>query len=102
MKVGPLVGKRTWGGLVGISGCPPLVDGGAVTTPHFAFFNPKGQWEVENHGVAPDIEVDLEPAEWRKGRDTQLEKAVELAMAELTKNPPRKVVRPAYPNYHRK
>ena len=102
MKVGPLVGKRTWGGLVGIGGYPALVDGGSVTAPHFAFYSPESQWEVENHGVAPDIEVDLDPAEWRKGRDTQLEKAVELAMAELTKNPPRKVVRPAYPNYHRK
>jgi len=102
MKVGPLVGKRTWGGLVGIGGYPALVDGGSVTAPHFAFYSPESQWEVENHGVAPDIEVDLDPAEWRKGRDTQLEKAVELAMAELTKNPPRKVVRPAYPDYHRK
>jgi tricorn protease len=102
MKIGPLVGKRTWGGLVGIGGYPALVDGGSVTAPHFAFYSPESQWEVENHGVAPDIEVDLDPAEWRKGRDTQLEKAVELAMAELTKNPPKKVIRPAYPNYHRK
>ena len=102
MKIGPLVGKRTWGGLVGIGGYPALVDGGSVTAPHFAFYSPESQWEVENHGVAPDIEVDLDPAEWRKGRDTQLEKAVELAMADLTKNPPKKVVRPAYPDYHRK
>jgi tricorn protease len=102
MKVGPLVGKRTWGGLVGIGGYPALVDGGTVTAPHFGFYSPESQWEVENHGVAPDIEVDLEPAEWRKGRDTQLEKAVELAMAELKKNPPKKVVRPAYPNYQKK
>ncbi len=100
MKIGPLVGKRTWGGLVGIGGYPTLVDGGSVTAPHFAFYSPESQWEVENHGVAPDIEVDLDPAQWRKGRDTQLEKAVEVAMAELTKNPPKKVARPPYPNYH--
>ncbi len=102
MKIGPLVGKRTWGGLVGIGGYPTLVDGGSVTAPHFGFYSPESQWEVENHGVAPDIEMDLDPAEWRKGRDTQLEKAVELAMAELAKNPPKKVNRPAYPNYHKK
>ncbi len=101
MKIGPLVGKRTWGGLVGIGGYPTLVDGGSVTAPHFAFYSPESQWEVENHGVAPDIEVDLDPAEWRKGRDTQLEKAVEVAMAELQKNPPKKVARPKYPNYHK-
>jgi tricorn protease len=102
MKIGPLVGKRTWGGLVGIGGYPQLVDGGSVTAPHFGFYSPESQWEVENHGVAPDIEMDLDPAEWRKGRDTQLEKAVELAMAELAKNPPKKANRPAYPNYHKK
>jgi len=102
MKIGALVGKRTWGGLVGIGGYPTLVDGGSVTAPHFAFYSPESQWEVENHGVAPDIEVDLDPAEWRKGRDTQLEKAVEVAMAELKKNPAKKVARPTYPNYHKK
>ncbi len=101
MKIGPLVGKRTWGGLVGIGGYPTLVDGGSVTAPHFAFYSPESQWEVENHGVAPDIEVDLDPAEWRKGRDTQLEKAVQLLMEELKKNPPQKPKRPAYPNYHK-
>jgi len=102
MKIGPLIGKRTWGGLVGIGGYPTLVDGGSVTAPHFAFYSPESQWEVENHGVAPDIEVDLDPAEWRKGRDTQLEKAVAVAMDELKKNPPKKVSRPPYPNYHKK
>jgi len=101
MKIGPLVGKRTWGGLVGIGGYPVLVDGGSVTAPHFAFYSPESQWEVENHGVAPDIEVDFDPGEWRKGRDTQLEKAIEVAMAELKKSPPKKVTRPPYPNYHR-
>jgi tricorn protease len=101
MKVGTLIGKRTWGGLVGIGGYPTLVDGGSVTAPHFGFYSPESQWEVENHGVAPDIDVDLEPAEWRKGRDTQLEKAVEVALAELKKNPPKKVTRPPFPKYHK-
>ncbi|MBM3790005.1 MAG: protease, partial [Acidobacteria bacterium] len=102
MKIGPLVGKRTWGGLVGIGGYPPLIDGGSVTAPHFGFYSPESQWEVENHGVAPDIEIDMDPAEWRKGRDTQLERAIQVAMEELKKNPPKKPQRPAYPNYHRR
>ncbi|HEX5736029.1 MAG TPA: PDZ domain-containing protein [Blastocatellia bacterium] len=98
--IGPLIGKRTWGGLVGIGGYPQLIDGGSVTAPHFAFYTPEGKWEIENHGVAPDIEVDLDPKAWRQGRDPQLEKGVEVVMAELKKNPPKKTVRPAYPNYH--
>ncbi|HWC75992.1 MAG TPA: PDZ domain-containing protein, partial [Blastocatellia bacterium] len=98
--IGPLIGKRTWGGLVGIGGYPQLIDGGSVTAPHFAFYNPNGEWEVENHGVAPDIEVDLDPKAWREGRDPQLDKAVEVAMAALKKNPPVRPKRPPYPNYH--
>jgi tricorn protease len=99
-KVGKLVGTRTWGGLVGIGGYPSLVDGGFVTAPHFAFYNPEGQWEVENVGVAPDIEIEWDPAMWRQGRDSQLEKAVETALDELKKNPVKRPQRPAYPNYH--
>lgn len=99
-KVGTLVGKRTWGGLVGIGGYPQLIDGGMVTAPHFAFYNTDGQWEVENNGVAPDIEVEWDPAAWRQGRDLQLEKAVEVALDELKKNPVKRPQRPAYPNYH--
>ncbi|MBX3276744.1 MAG: PD40 domain-containing protein [Acidobacteria bacterium] len=98
--LGKLIGKRTWGGLVGIGGYPQLIDGGSVTAPHFAFYTPEGEWEIENRGVAPDIEIDLEPAEWRKGRDVQLEKAVELLMEELKRNPQKPVKRPPYPNYH--
>jgi tricorn protease len=98
--IGPLVGKRTWGGLVGIGGYPTLVDGGSVTAPHFAFYSPEGQWEIENHGVAPDIEVEMDPKAWRQGHDPQLEKAIEVVMAALKKNPPPKVKRPPYPNYH--
>jgi tricorn protease len=101
-KVGPLVGKRTWGGLVGISGYPPLLDGGMVTAPSFAFFSPDGTWDVENRGVAPDVEVDLDPYEVRNGRDPQLERAVEIVLEELKKNPPPQPKRPPYPNYHPK
>jgi tricorn protease len=100
--VGPLVGKRTWGGLVGISGYPPLLDGGSVTAPSFAFFSPDGTWDVENKGVAPDVDVDLDPYEVRKGHDPQLEKAVSLVLEALQKNPPAQPKRPAYPNYHQK
>jgi tricorn protease len=99
--IGPLVGKRTWGGLVGIGGYPTLIDGGSVTAPHFAFYSPEGEWEVENHGVAPDIEVEMDPKAWREGHDPQLEKAVEVVMATLRRSPPPRHKRPAYPNYHK-
>ena len=99
-KIGPLVGKRTWGGLVGIGGYPQLIDGGSVTAPHFAFYSPEGKWEIENYGVAPDIEVEMDPKAWRAGRDPQLERAVEVVMEALKKNPPQKTKRPDYPNYH--
>jgi tricorn protease len=101
-KLGPLMGKRTWGGLVGIGGYPTLMDGGSVSAPHFAFYTPEGQWDIENRGVAPDIEVDLDPKAWREGRDVQLEKAVAYLLDELKKNPPKpEPKRPAYPNYHK-
>ena len=99
-KIGPLIGKRTWGGLVGIGGYPPLIDGGSVTAPHFAFYTPEGKWEIENHGVAPDIEVEMDPKLWRQGKDPQLEKAIDVVMEALRKNPPQTPKRPAYPNYH--
>jgi tricorn protease len=99
-KLGPLVGKRTWGGLVGISGYPPLLDGGSVTSPSFAAFGTDGKWDVENHGVAPDVEVELDPYEVRQGRDPQLERAVELVLEALKRNPPQQPHKPPYPNYH--
>ncbi len=101
-NLGPLVGKRTWGGLVGISGYPPLLDGGMVTAPSFAFFSPDGTWDVENKGVAPDVEVEHDPLEVRQGRDPQLEKAVAIVMEQLKKNPTTTPKRPQYPNYHKK
>lgn len=99
-KLGPVVGKRTWGGLVGIGGYPSLIDGGGVTAPHFAFWTPEGKWEVENRGVPPDVEIEFDPKLWRQGRDPQLEKAVELVLEGLAKSPPRQYLRPMYPNYH--
>ncbi len=101
-QVGPLIGKRTWGGLVGIGGYPQLIDGGSVTAPHFAFYTPEGKWDIENRGVTPDIEIEFDPKAWREGRDIQLEKAVSLLMEELKKNPPKPTQRPPYPNYHDK
>lgn len=101
-KLGPLVGRRTWGGLVGIYDYPVLLDGGYVTAPRVAFWSPEGDWEVENRGVSPDVDVELDPKAWREGRDSQLEKAVEVALEMLEKNPPpRKPARPAYPTFAR-
>lgn len=97
-KLGPVVGHRTWGGLVGILVFPTFIDGGSVTSPNIAFYNPDGKWEVENYGVDPDIEVDLDPAQWRQGKDAQLERAVAEAMKLLEKTPKPKVVKPAYPD----
>lgn len=98
--IGPLVGKRTWGGLVGIGGYPELIDGGRVTAPRAAIYGLKGDWEVENHGVPPDVDVEMDPAAWRQGRDAQLEKAIQVVMEELKEQPLPEIKRPAYPNYH--
>lgn len=99
--IGPLVGKRTWGGLVGIGQIPVLMDGGHVTSPSVAFFSPKGEWDVENHGVDPDVVVDQDPKAVAEGHDPQLEKAVAVALEELAKHPSEQPARPAYPNYHK-
>lgn len=101
--IGPLVGKRTWGGLVGhYTGPGDLLDGGGTGTPDLAFYTTEGKWEVENHGVPPDIEVEMNPKLVREGRDPQLEKAVEVIMEMLKKNPQPISQRPAYPNYHQR
>jgi tricorn protease len=99
-KLGPLVGTRTWGGLVGIYDYPALMDGGGVTAPRVAFYNRTGDWDIENHGVAPDYEVEITPKDWASGHDPQLEKAVALVMDSLNKNPLPVAKRPAFPNYH--
>ncbi|MCS7315241.1 MAG: hypothetical protein RMI94_04750 [Bryobacterales bacterium] len=99
--MGKLVGKTTWGGLVGRAAAPELMDGRFVTAPSSAVFSLiTGQWEVENIGIAPDGEVELDPEAVRQGRDPQLEKAIEVVLAELNSNPPPPIRRPEYPNYH--
>ncbi|HEX3451148.1 MAG TPA: PDZ domain-containing protein, partial [Isosphaeraceae bacterium] len=96
-RLGTLVGKRTWGGLVGILGFPALMDGGAVTAPDLAIFTEEG-WVVENVGVAPDIEVEQDPAAVAAGKDPQLDRAIEVVLAELAKSPPvRPPARPPFP-----
>ena len=101
-KVGPLVGTRTWGGLVGIWGYPPLLDGGSVTAPRGAIYGLHGEWEVENRGIPPDIEVENDPASVAAGHDPQLEKAVAVTLEALAKNPVVIPGPPPYPNYHKK
>jgi tricorn protease len=96
--VGPIIGKRTWGGLVGISGGPTLLDGGAVTAPQFGLWSPQdGKWIAENHGVEPDIEVENTPDKMLNDEDPQLERAIEYIREQLKKNPPKKPQHPPFP-----
>jgi tricorn protease len=92
---GQLIGKRTWGGLVGRAYAPPLMDGGGVSAPSSAVWDPaESRWIAENMGIAPDIEVEHDPEIVRQGHDPQLEKAIAQILADLEKNPPKKLVRP--------
>jgi tricorn protease len=100
--VGPLIGKRTWGGLVGRAGGPSLLDGGFVSAPSSGVWSTKSEWIAENVGIAPDIEVEHDPALVRQGKDPQLDKAIEIVMAELAKNPVQKPKRPAFPDHYKK
>lgn len=93
--LGKLVGKRTWGGLIGVYDYPTLIDGGFFTSPRLAIYSPDGRWEVENEGVAPDIEVEMTPKLVIAGADPQLERAVELVLAELERAPRSMAPRPA-------
>ncbi len=95
-NVGTIVGKRTWGGLVGILGFPEFLDGGGVTAPNVGIWTKEG-FVVENVGVAPDIEVEQTPSDVIKGKDPQLEKAIAVALSELQKNPQTEPVRPPFP-----
>ena len=83
LEIGKLIGTRTWGGLIGIATNPPLMDGAFLTVPFFRFFDASNQWSVENEGVAPDIEVTLDPIATNQGRDTQLEKAITEVLSQL-------------------
>jgi tricorn protease len=98
--IGPLVGTRTWGGLVGIGGYPQLIDGGGITAPRWAIYGLKGQWEVENHGISPDVEVELDPKLVREGHDPQLERTVEVVLEMLKNHPLPSYHPPPYLNYY--
>ena len=88
LGLGPVVGTRTWGGVIGIEGYQMLVDGTGITVPRCAFAFTDFGWSVENYGVDPDVEVLNTPDDWAAGRDAQLETAVQLALEALDKQPP--------------
>jgi hypothetical protein len=94
-KLGPLIGMRTWGGVRGIRGYIPLMDGGYVTRPEFSLYGLQSEWLIENRGADPDIEVDNRPDLVMQGRDPQLEKAIELVMKEIQEHPKKLPLRPA-------
>ncbi|MBD3414431.1 MAG: acetyl-CoA synthetase [Candidatus Aminicenantes bacterium] len=98
LNLGLLVGTRTWGGLVGVSGNPGLMDGSSFSVPTFGFVNTQGEWAVEGIGVEPDIEVYDRPELIFKGKDPSLEKAVEILLEELENNPPEKPEKPESPD----
>ncbi len=95
-RLGTLVGKTTWGGLVGVLGYPEFIDGGVVTAPNVAFYDEKG-FGIENVGTPPDVEVEQWPSEVIAGHDPQLEKAIEILLQQLKSNPPKQVPEPAFP-----
>jgi tricorn protease len=96
-ELGPLIGTRTWGGLVGIWDFPPLIDGGSITVPRGGFFNLQGEWDIENKGIKPDIEVFINPKDVAAGHDPQLEKAVNEALRLLKENPVNLLKEPPFP-----
>jgi tricorn protease len=98
--LGKIVGTRTWGGLVGIGGYPSLLDGGSVTAPRFAIYGLTGDFEVENHGIAPDVSVEDTPKDFAAGHDLQLETGVQLVLDELKAHPVPAIPIPPFPNYH--
>ncbi len=96
-SLGPLIGKRSWGGVIGITNRGTLIDGGTVNVPEFGFLSAKGDWIIEGHGVDPDIVVENDPKAVIGGRDPQLERGVE-ELTKLTDSQPVKLpVRPAPP-----
>lgn len=97
MGLGPLIGTTTWGGLIGLNNSPVLLDGGQLSTPAFRFLTDKGEWDIENVGVKPDIEVIDRPDALAKGHDPSLEAAIDYLLKELAKNPPQKVKVPEFP-----
>jgi tricorn protease len=96
-KLGPLIGTRTWGGLIGMTGVPSLIDGGSVTVPTFGIYSTKGEWIIEGYGVDPDIEVIDDPSVMAQGKDPQLDRAIEEVLKALKKQPPGDPRKPKYP-----
>ena len=96
--IGKLIGMRTWGGLVGISGNPTLIDNGRISAPTFAYYESDGTWGIEGHGVDPDLEIVDDPALMVGGGDPQLDAAIEHMLSELERNPYQPPQRPAYPD----
>lgn len=97
MDIGPVVGRTTWGGLVGIWGTPALIDGGSITSPRGGFYNLEGNWDVENEGIKPDYKVSMLPEQVINGIDPQLKKAVEVAMELLEDWPDMIITQPDDP-----
>lgn len=97
-KLGKTIGKRSWGGVVGIRGTLPILDGGYLNRPEFSRFDLDGKWNIEGHGVDPDIYVDNDPATEFGGTDQQLDRAMEEIMKELKNNPPKEYKIPDYPD----
>ena len=95
--LGPLIGKRTWGGVVGISGRGPLLDGGQAFVPQSGLASADGQWVIEGHGVDPDIVVEDDPVSFAAGHDLQLERAVQEVLERMKTHPAKLPGRPADP-----
>jgi len=86
-KMGPVIGTRTWGGLVGVSMFYGLIDGGGLSAPDYRIYDPQGNWIVENQGVEPDIVVDIQSEEMARGHDAQLMKGVEVLLQKIKEDP---------------
>jgi len=97
LKLGPVIGTRTWGGLIGISGNPPLADNGTILASTFRFMDTDNRWAVENEGVSPDVEVVDRPELIAAGKDPSIEKAVEMLLEDLRRNPPGRIEAPPAP-----
>jgi tricorn protease len=95
--LGPLIGKRSWGGVVGITNRGALIDGGVVNVPEFGFASATGEWIIEGHGVDPDIEVENDPRAVIEGHDPQLERAVDEVLKQLKEKPVALPKKPAAP-----
>jgi tricorn protease len=98
LGLGPLVGKRTWGGVIGIRMDKGFVDNGISSQPEFAWFDAERGWDIENVGVAPDIEVDYRPEDWIAGRDPQLDRGIEELMKRMQEKPVKRPTPPPFPD----